>query len=222
MNRVLAVVEGQTEQTFVRDVLAPDLAPQGVFLTAMRVGKPGHKGGIQSWQKARRDINSALKSDRSRHCTTMFDYYALPEDWPGRQAARDQPFRMAVTIIEKAMIDDVGETMGASWNSAYFIPYIVLHEFEALLFSDTASLADVVQPASLKRTFDEAVKECGEPEAIDDDPETAPSKRIESAAPHYDKVVHGPIAAQRIGLKCMQEACPHFKSWLEQIEGLGS
>ena len=46
MNRVIVDVEGQTEQTFIREVLAPWLAAEGIFLTARLIGKPGHKGGV--------------------------------------------------------------------------------------------------------------------------------------------------------------------------------
>lgn len=39
------IVEGQTEQTFVRELLAPHLGHHGVFAVPRLVGKPGHKGG---------------------------------------------------------------------------------------------------------------------------------------------------------------------------------
>ncbi|MBN2315599.1 MAG: hypothetical protein JXM79_16845 [Sedimentisphaerales bacterium] len=42
---VYIIVEGQTEQTFVRDLLAPEMGGQGIFLYPVLIGKPGHKGG---------------------------------------------------------------------------------------------------------------------------------------------------------------------------------
>ena len=42
---VFVVVEGQTEQTFVRDVLAPWMADKRIYMHAALIGKPGHKGG---------------------------------------------------------------------------------------------------------------------------------------------------------------------------------
>ena len=91
MSRVLALVEGQTEQAFVRDVLAPELGNRGVFISATLIGKPGHKGGIRSYESVQRDILAALKQDIGRSCTTMFDYYGLQADWPGVPEARSLP-----------------------------------------------------------------------------------------------------------------------------------
>lgn len=222
MNRVLAVVEGQTEQSFVREVLGPALANKGVFLAARLVGKPGQKGGIGSWEKARRDIEIILKGDPSSYCTTMFDYYRLPSDWPGKSSSTGHPFRQAVARIEQATHDEARAMMGTSWNPSYFIPYIQTHEFEALLFSGTDVLAVTVQRANVKGQFDAILKTCGEAEAIDDDPQTAPSKRILKLVPHYEKVVHGTIAAQQIGLDRMKAACPHFRNWLAQLENVAT
>ena len=59
------------------------------------------------------------------------------------------------------------------------------------------------------------------PEEIDDDPNSAPSKRILQLSQRYQKVLHGNIAAQRIGLTLMRQKCPHFDEWLERLESLG-
>lgn len=96
-----------------------------------------------------------------------------------------------------------------------------MHEFEALLFSDCGILAEVLQQPQSGAVFSGIVTECGEPEAIDDDPATAPSKRILSVVPGYQKVLHGPIAAQRIGLDKLRQACPHFDAWVRKLEVLG-
>ena len=220
MSRVLALVEGRTEQTFVRAVLAPDLGLKGVFLSASVAGKPGHKGGVRPWASVRREILAALKQDGRRYCTTMFDYYALPTDWPGARDAKAKPFDEAAAVIERAVHADICGELGDSFDQRRLIPYIQMHEFEALLFTDTQVLADVVQQPHLRNHFDKIVTDCGEPEAIDDNPETAPSKRILSAAPNYQKILQGAIAAKRIGLACMTEACPHFAEWVGRLETL--
>ena len=96
MNRVLALVEGDTEQAFVRDVLAPELAHKGADLRARRIGKPGHKDGVRGYEVVLREIRTLLKEDLGRYCTTMFDYYGLPSNWPGVMEAKAKPFREAV------------------------------------------------------------------------------------------------------------------------------
>jgi hypothetical protein len=86
MTSVYAVVEGDGEQRFAQRVLAVHLAMKDIFLQAARVGKPGHKGGNR-WQVARKDIVNFLKMgkpERPVHVTSMFDYYGMTRDWPGR------------------------------------------------------------------------------------------------------------------------------------------
>jgi hypothetical protein len=67
-----------------------------------------------------------------------------------------------------------------------------------------------------------AVAQCGEPELVNDSPATAPSKRLLSACPTYQKTLHGPALVERIGLAAIREECPHFDSWLGWLESLGA
>ena len=222
MSRVRALVEGQTEQGFVRDVLAPHLTLQGVYLFATLVGKPGHRGGVRPWQSVQRDILRVLKQDQAVYCTTMFDYYGLPSDWPGRQEAGSQRgISEKAGVIERAIHGDIVDATGESFDGRRFLPYIQMHEFEALLFSDTQALAETVQRPDLKTPFDQIVSECGEPEGIDDDRETAPTKRILSLVPGYQKVVYGTLTAINTGLDVIRGKCPHFAEWLDRLELLG-
>ncbi|MEA2085388.1 MAG: hypothetical protein U9O82_14345 [Thermodesulfobacteriota bacterium] len=50
---IYIVVEGPTEQTFVRDVLAPQMAHKGIYLHTALIGKPGHKGGNIQFDRAK-------------------------------------------------------------------------------------------------------------------------------------------------------------------------
>ncbi len=220
MNRVLALVEGQTEQTFVEEVLAPALGIHGVFMTGALIGKPGHKGGVRPYPAVLPEILAALKQDKQRFCTTMFDYYALPTDWPGAMESKSKPPKQGVAILEREIHNDVCQQLGSAFDTNRFRPYLQLHEFEALLFSDPQVLADVLQEPTLSPRLEAVVRECGEPEAIDDDPDTAPSKRIMRLAGHYQKVLHGTIVAKRIGIQKMRGQCPHFAEWLEMLEEL--
>ena len=49
MSRVLVFVEGQTEETFVRDLLVPYFAPLGIYLTP-------------SWHRPVQDIRAGLSA----------------------------------------------------------------------------------------------------------------------------------------------------------------
>lgn len=226
MVEVVALVEGETEQIFVRDVLAGHLSLHGVAIWAVLSGRSRKRGGVRKWPSARDDIVRLLKEDR--YCTTMFDFYALPKDWPGRVPAAALPPAQRSACVEAAVLKAIAEQHGASFDPTKFIPYIQLHEFEALVFADTTELANVAAaasnaaPAHLASRFEQIVSEAGEPEAIDDGYETCPSRRITSIAPAYRKRVHGPIVAGRIGLDLLREKCAHFAGWISKLEQLGS
>ncbi len=214
MVRLHVLVEGQTEETFVASILQSHFNRSNIYLYPRQIGKPGHRGGIGQYQRAQRDILATLKQEGSTFCTTMFDYYGMPTGWPGREIAAGKP-----EIIERAILTDISAIMGEGFNSARFIPYVQMHEFEALLFSDPKALA-----AGLQSVDDEAVRRISEqfacPEEINDAPQTAPSKRIAQLDPGYQKVTDGILIAQRIGLDAMRAECPHFNKWIGKLEAL--
>ena len=221
MSRVLAVVEGPTEQGFVERTLAPALSLRSVHVSARRIGKPGHKGG-NKWESAQRDILDVLKQDPTVYCSTMFDYYGMLDDWPGRVASKSAPLDKRPETVEEAVAAEIAATMGGSFDRRRFIPYVQMHEFEAVLFSNVAVLADAIQRPDLAKHFQEILDEFGCPEAIDDSPQTAPSKRILAVVAHYKKPLHGNLAAGRIGLVRIQSCCPHFAEWVARLQETGT
>ncbi len=118
--------------------------------------------------------------------------------------------------------------MGESFDPQFFIPYVQLHEFEALAFAGVEELTSVVAPlsrrsaGSIEKKFKTVLDEAGHPEAINDGYETCPSRRITSVVNAYNKRVHGPIITSRIGLDVLREECDHFASWIDRLEELGS
>lgn len=219
--RVLAFVEGSTEEKFVREVIQPSLESKDFSIVATTPGRPRAQGGVPRWKLARKDLLRYLKEDTDRIVTTMFDYYAMPSDWPGRkEASREGKISKKAETIEKAIQTDICCELGEPFNPARFLPYVEMHEFEALLFSNTKVLAETVLRPDLEIKFDKIVAECGGPEGIDDSPHTAPSKRICALAPRYQKAVDGIIAAKKIGLTIMREKCPQFAQWLAALERL--
>ena len=193
----------------------------------MRRLPPGPRraqGGVRHWARIKRELLRYLKEDTGRFLTTMFDYYGLPSDWPGwKQARHKTQISAKAKEIEQAIHADVCNELGKSFDGAKFLPHIQMHEFEALLFSNTEIFVGAVPSTSadLQSRLDEILAEYKEPEGIDDGPETAPSKRILALVPSYQKPIHGIIAAQRIGLTAMRERCPHFAQWCESLERLG-
>jgi hypothetical protein len=222
MSRIVAAVEGQTEQAFVREVLAPWLAQRDIFLTARLIGKPGRKGGVGEYDRAKRDFILLLKEQpNDSRVTTMFDFYRMPDSWPGRKEAKILPHNEKAISIESALSQDVAQSLGNNFNPNRFIPYVQMHEFEALLFSEPEILAGVASSSSLSAQKLRDVRNKFEsPEHINDSPETAPSKVILSIIPRYAKVIHGSIAAQRMSITTIANSCVHFKNWLAQLTSL--
>jgi hypothetical protein len=156
----------------------------------------------------------------------MFDYYAMPPDWPGRQIANTLPIEQRARHVENEMLAEITAIMGDRFNPQQFLPYIQLHEFEALTFADTHALASVISPLgrhtveNLVAVFEEIVQRAGSPEAINDNYETCPSRRISAIEPAYRKRVHGPIVTSRIGLAVLRQRCQHFASWIDGLEAI--
>ena len=152
----------------------------------------------------------------------MVDYYGMPHDWPGRAA----PFTAAMSPsdraneIEEALLQDICDEMGTDFNPGRFIPYVMMHEFEAMLFSDCHALATAIGHPDLTADFQAIRDEFGSPEEIDDSPDTAPSKRIERLMPAYQKPTMGVQATQSIGIDAIRNQCPHFDAWLHRLETL--
>ena len=219
--RVLAFVEGATEEKFIRETVACELRGLNVFITATTPGRKRFQGGVQSWRRIRTELLRYLKEDTNRFVTTMFDYYGMPTDWPERDVARHQAHDQKAATVEGAILEDISGAMGGAFNRQRFIPYVQMHEFEALLFSDPQILGGVIPERNVTIELQNIVNSSRTPEEIDDDPNTAPSKRILRLSRHYQKVLHGSIAAQRIGLTLMRRKCPHFNEWLTRLESLG-
>jgi hypothetical protein len=146
----------------------------------------------------------------------MFDFYHLPADFPGYSDAQkiSDPYSR-VEFLEKSLQDDICN------DNMPFIPYLSLHEFEALLFSNI----DVIEGyffdknvTSLRNT----VSQYPNPELINSGEQTSPSKRILQCVPEYTKPADGVVIAQEIGLDVLRAKCSHFDAWIKKLEGLGN
>jgi len=159
-----------------------------------------------------------MKQDQNEDSwfTTMVDYHALPSNFPGRGAL--PPTLNAfdrVVRLEDELSRDIAERLDELPVSQRFVPYVQLHEFEALLFSDPAAFQEafpgnprvVDQLTAIRAQF-------ASPEEIDGDLRTIPSRRILDILPDYQKPVAGLLVARRIGLAAIRRECGHFNDWL--------
>jgi len=227
--RLHAVVEGQTEEGFLNEVLAPELGRHGVFADARRIAtgrRHGRlfRGGLLKYKHLARDLVLWMKEDQGTDSwfTTMIDLHRLPADFPGRVTL---PTNLSgydrVARLEAELGRDIAERLQELPVRQRLIPYIQLHEFEALLFSSPRGFLEafpgnqfaVNQLTAIRAQFQN-------PEEIDDGPDTAPSKRILDILPDYQKPVAGLLIAQRIGLAAIRSECRHFDKWLTRLLAL--
>jgi Domain of unknown function (DUF4276) len=225
MARLLVHVEGQTEEAFVNELLQDYLLARGYDAVSARiVGNArlrNRRGGIRPWPSVRRDIIGHLTEDPACIATTMVDYYGLPQEgaaaWPGRAKATGLKSGEKASSVESALLDDVVAEIGR-FNPRRFVPFVVMHEFESLLFSDCAGFSRGIGRPALEREFRTIRDQFTTPEEIDDSPNTAPSKRVMDLVPGYEKPLLGTLAALEIGLSSIRRECPHFDHWLTQLE----
>jgi hypothetical protein len=218
LRMIHVLVEGQTEEAFVRDVLFGHFYERGIVLqptlvVTKRVKSGGHfKGGVVSYHQVRGDVRRLLGDTSAVVVTTMLDYYGLPNDFPGKNDHLSKKgCYERVAYVERAFAKEI--------DHPRFRPHLMLHEFEALLFTDPASFESLFG-AGCAQKLGQIRDQFGSPEEIDEGPETAPSKRLRDVFPRYQKPQHGPQAAQIIGLAKMRAACAHFDAWLTLLEGI--
>ncbi len=146
----------------------------------------------------------------------MFDLYALPDDFPAYEeskAIRD-PYER-IRVLEEAFKKNI--------ENERFIPYIQLHEFEALVLANPANLeAEYFEhKEAIKGRLQNVLDEVGgNTELINDNPTTAPSKRILKVIHEYDKVNVGASIAGINGIDFLKKKCHHFSEWLDKLEKL--
>jgi len=218
MSNIKILVEGPTEILFVNEVLKPNFFEREIYIKPFLFQKAG---GVPKYSISQKQILNTIKSDRSCFCTTMVDFYGLPRDWSGKKESQScQNYQDKAQMVEQALLEDIVAKMGKSWNTAQFIPYVQMHEFEALLFSDTSILAG--SNKSVSAQLNNVLKSFSCPEEINDNYNTCPSRRIKEHIENYVKTVDGIIATHKIGLEKMRRECPHFNEWITKLEDIGN
>lgn len=218
--------EGQTEERFVGKVLKPYLKDKGIVVKSRLLvtsRKKNAQGGILSYAQVIRDLQTWMKeakdnSHEKNFFTTMFDWYRLPNDFPAwDEAKRQSDCYNSIERLEAAF--------GQNVNKENFVPYIQLHEFEALVFCGLDSLKEAYpgcdkEIEGLKKVL---ADNGNNPEKINNSLETAPSKRLKKALSkryNYDKIKSGTEITEETGIDALRKSCPHFNEWLGKIERL--
>lgn len=223
MQRIFIVCEGESEETFVKHILAPYFYSLGLYLTPFKLStSKGHKGGALNYDRVKPFITKLLKSDKEAFVSTFFDYYALPDSFPKYHEQREDIYEK-IKILEQGFSENINENMNKEFNPKRFFPHIQPHEFESLLFSDIESIIKADAEWDKQRSLiklEKIIQEFQNPELINNSHETSPSHRLKKLFPTYKKVLHGNIIVKKITIQTMRAKCPHFDEWCKQISAL--
>jgi len=220
MSSIKILVESPTEILFVNDVLKPHFYEKGISVRPFLLQEGG---GVPKYPRSQEQILNTIKSDRSCFCTMLVDFYGLPRDWPGRRDADSRrAYLEKAATVENALFVDICAQLGSCFNPSQLVPYVQMHEFEALLFSDTLMLAETARKSDVSAQLDCVLQSFSCPEEINDHYDTCPSRRIKQYIENYVKTVDGIIATRKIGLKTMRQGCPHFNEWITKLEDIGN
>ncbi len=222
MKEVVIFVEGQTEEAFINQVVAPALYRFEVYLYPRMLGTSSRgKGGAITYERLKFYTRNTLRQRQDTYLTTFFDLYGLGNDFPEAAAIAkinspgDKATRLETTLHQHI-------TAEFAIQPERFFPHIQPYEYEGLLFSDVEKLTQT-EPL-WARQQDKLAKvraAFASPEHINNSYETKPSKRLEdSLSPKYRKVRHGPLIAKNITLPTIEKECPHFKSWMDKLRAL--
>ena len=206
MTRVAISVEGQTEEVFVKNILAPKLATEGVYPMPILLGS----GGDVTVERLASDMSKFVWS--FDFVTSLVDFYGFRNKGSDTREGLERR-------IKQSVIDKVNRN---TLDDSRIFPYVQQHEFEALLFSDSSAFS--ILPSVTDGIVDRLLSirsRFGSPEDINDSPDSAPSMRIKKLIPRYRKVTAGSLVANEIGLEKIRAECPRFHAWMTRLESLG-
>ena len=219
MKRLHCIVEGQTEVAVFTSLLTPYILEKtGAYCLFTPIKHTG--GGIVQFSKILPELREHLKEKKI--VTTYFDYYGIHESHNfknyNKAKIEQSNAKVGVELLEKGMTEFLNEK---GINTRYFVPYIQLHEFEALLFSSSESFELVYDNDNITNEIQKINNRYPNPEDINDSPRTAPSKRIikivEKHETSYEKVIDGEDLATLTSIDTIMEKCPRFSKWINTI-----
>jgi hypothetical protein len=140
--RLFIVVEGQTEQSFVNEVLGKQyfynkyIFPEPILIRTSSRGR----GGFVNYDHLRNTIRHVLNESGNNDfiVTTFIDFFRIPANMPKYEDCMLNSSKdLKIKCLEKALEDDIKDSR--------FLPYIQKHEFESLLFANNLGFNFIFQ-----------------------------------------------------------------------------
>ena len=217
MKRLVFIVEGETEEAFVNTILRPYFQGCGLYNPVQCFKIKHTQGGMHKYSYVRNDVLNTIY-EHDVIVTTMFDLYALPHSFPGYEESQTiEDHLKRVVFLEAKMKEDLELNQNRQFNN--YIPYIQLHEFEALVFSSASGFEALFEDNEMNyKGIRDVIETFPNPEDINDSPETAPSKRMQKLIQGYNKVAYGISLIEYTGIDIILRKCPHFREWIEMLK----
>lgn len=211
MKRLNIIVEGLTEMEFVKELMVPYLREHGIYAVTPIVIHTSKmtRGGFVKYQHLKNEVERLLACKKSDFVVSMFvDFFCCPNLPQKEKYETIADHEQRVQFMEQIIAKDI--------NDSRFIPYIQLHEFEALLFASNKGFEYYFSDKESQQTS-EIVALYPNPEQINSSPQKSPSKRLLAIKSNYDKVIEGNLIALEIGIRQILNQCPRFKAWMESL-----
>jgi Domain of unknown function (DUF4276) len=214
MIRVCIICEGPTEVEFVNRCLEPYLRACGVsaYGTLLSARSGRHRGGRVTVDRLANKIS--LHYSEADRVSTLVDFYGFQNRAERTRAQLEADIAAAVQ----------GITTG--YDPRHVLPYVQMHEFEGLLFTNPTDFEWVEDgwSSGVHAALMTVAQAFPNPEDINGGEATAPSKRILSIFPNgtYSKTEHGPLIAEATGIDAIRAKCPAFNEWVGRLQAWGT
>ncbi|MBF1593842.1 DUF4276 family protein [Prevotella melaninogenica] len=216
MKRLVIIAEGETEESFVNNILCPFFCSKGIY-NSIQCFKTKHShGGMSKYSYIKKDILNIIY-EKDVVVSMMIDFYRLPSDFPGFNDLKvTQTHQEQANLLETRIKKDLENSQNQLFDN--FIPYIQLHEFEALVFASISGIDSLFERSEMDYNgLMNVIQQYPNPEDINNHPDTAPSVRLKKLISGYNKVLHGIDIINTVGMAELLEKCPRFKTWIESM-----
>ena len=216
MKRLVIIAEGETEESFVNNILCHFFCSKGIY-NSIQCFKTKHShGGMSKYSYIKKDILNIIY-EKDVVVSMMIDFYRLPSDFPGFNDLKvTQTHQEQANLLETRIKKDLEDSQNQLFDN--FIPYIQLHEFEALVFASISGIDSLFERSEMDYNgLMNVIQQYPNPEDINNHPDTAPSVRLKKLISGYNKVLHGIDIINTVGMAELLEKCPRFKTWIESM-----
>ena len=216
MKRLVIIVEGDAEESFINNVLSPYFNSIGIYNYIQCYKIKHSNGGLSKYSHLKKDIVNTLY-ENDVVVSTLVDFYRIPSDFPGyNESLSYEKHSDQVNYLESKIKEDIELTQNRVFEN--LVPYIQLHEFETFIFSDIMGVDALFDQSEYdRREFINITRQYENPEDINNGVNTAPSVRLKKIIKGYDKVLFGIEIIQNLGVDLIREKCPRFNSWIQNL-----